>query len=215
MAAEKSIPEHSKGIKTNTESSVNFDDLISAKDGFMEAKKRLMNISCWHDLAGESSAVFELANSEGKVIDREPELGDYFKIKIPAAPKASTGEGFDWVKIELIESDKDESLDTESFTIRVRPASNPENQDTDTAHFFSEEATSTFMVKRNGNTITAGIYGRNEKPNLEAESLLDKARNALVAFAAAIGLAKFQWQKLLDGIVGEAKELDNYELGDK
>ena len=206
---ENIVPEQVEGVKTNTESKVEFDDLIAAKDGFLEAKKRLQNVADWHRLAGDASANFELVDAYGNSITGIPNIGNHLKIKI-TGPKTKTGEGFDWVKIEAIENSTEN--EAEIFAMRVRPATNPENNSTDTAHFFTDDATSTFMIKRTNKTVTAAIYGRNEKPNVEADSLIDKARNAFVAFGAIIGLAKFQWKSLLNGIVDEAKSLDNYEF---
>jgi hypothetical protein len=69
------------------------------------------------------------------------------------------------------------------------------------AHFFTEEATSNFMVKRVGNKVSAEVHGRNEKPNTEAEKLVDKARNTAVATGAVTGFAKLQWKSLVNGLI--------------
>ena len=85
--------------------------------------------------------------------------------------------------------------------MRVRPATNPNNDRQDVAHFFSDEATSNFMVKREGTTITAAVYGRNEKPNTGAEKAVDKARNTAVATGAVSGFSKLQWKSLVNGFL--------------
>ena len=58
-----------------------------------------------------------------------------------------------------------------------------------------------FVVKREQATVTAGVYGRNEKPNTKAETIVDKARNTTIATGAITGLAKLQWKSLVNGLV--------------
>jgi hypothetical protein len=103
------------------------------------------------------------------------------------------------VQVEAIEEEN--SGDKESLTIRVRPATNPNNKENDTAHFFAEDATSSFLVKRTGTKLTAAVYGRNEQPNKEVSSVIDKARNIAVATGAVTGFAKLQWKSLVDGLL--------------
>ena len=76
------------------------------------------------------------------------------------------------------------------------------NDNPDIAHFFSEDSSSSFSVKREGNRIIAGVYGRNEKPNVDAESVVDKIRNTAVAAGAISGFAKIQWKSLVNSLVG-------------
>lgn len=131
-------------------------------------------------------------------MSRQAEKEDHFKIDIPG-PGPVTGDGFDWVQVEAIE-EKEEG-EEQSITVRVRPATNPNNERKDVAHFFSDDATSCFMVKRQANTVTAAVYGRNEKPNIKAETVSDKARNVAIASGAITGFSKLQWKSLVNGLV--------------
>jgi hypothetical protein len=54
-----------------------------------------------------------------------------------------------------------------------------------TAHFFTSDATSTYIIQRDGLTVRALYHGRNEVPNTAAPKVTDKVRNALVAAGAA------------------------------
>jgi hypothetical protein len=194
MNAEEVVPEHNNGIQTNTESSIQLSNEQEAQKFYEEAKQRLLNINSWHQYAGNASADFSLTDDKGNPINRSPQKGDYFKIDIPG-PGTDTGEGHDWVQVEAIEEDED------SIGIRVRPVTNPTNDRKDVAHFFSEDATSTFIVKRQGKKITAGVYGRNEKPNTNTETLKDKLRNAAIATGAISGFSKLQWKSLVNGLI--------------
>src|SRR5215208_6216106 len=129
MKAEDIIPEHDKGIKTNTESTVELANEEEAKEFYKLVKNRLLNVNKWHDLAGAVSADFHLADKEGHEVNRWAQAGDHLKISIPA-PGSVTGQGYDWVQIEEIK-EKDESI-----LILVRPATNPLNKREDIAHFF-------------------------------------------------------------------------------
>jgi hypothetical protein len=85
--------------------------------------------------------------------------------------------------------------------MRVRP-SDPPRQKEETEHFFSKDATSSFIVERKGNVVTAYVRGRNELPNTEEpESFLKKIRNAAIALAAMAGLNTPQWKGLAKGII--------------
>ena len=194
MSAKEVIPEHNGGTQTNTESSVHLSSEAEAKKFFTEAKHRLLNINNWHQYAGRASAEFQLTDHVGKPVTRPPQKGDHFKIDIPG-PGTATGEGHDWVQVEAIEEQED------SIGIRVRPVSNPTNERKDIAHFFTGDATSTFIVKREGEKIIAGVYGRNEKPNTNSETLKDKLRNAAIATGAISGFSKLQWKSLVNGLI--------------
>ena len=58
-------------------------------------------------------------------------------------------------------------------------------------------------MSRSGNTITAAVYGRNEKPNTSSENIIDKVRNAIIATAAIIAGCKIQWKLLVDRLLAE------------
>jgi hypothetical protein len=197
-SVEDIVPEQQSGIETNTETSVEFNSPEEAKTFYQKVKRRLLNVNDWQRFAGTLTADFQLTDKEGKEVNRTAEKGDYFKIDIPG-PGPVTGDGFDWVQVEAIEEKEEE--DMQSIALRVRPAANPNNERKDVAHFFSVEATSCFMAKREKNVVTAAIYGRNEKPNTDTETIVDKARNTAIATGAITGLAKLQWKSLVNGLV--------------
>jgi hypothetical protein len=187
------IPENRQGTQTNTESEIELNK-EEVNKFYATVKDRLLDVNHWHDLAGAASAKFQLTDKTGTVVTRPAQPGDHFKIDIPG-PGNITGEGHDWVQIESIE-DKDDHLG-----MRVRPATNPLNERNDVAHFFDENATSTFMVRKEGNKVIAGVYGRNEKPNTKTETLTDKVRNTAVAAGAVTIFSKLQWKALVNGLI--------------
>lgn len=198
MEKEDFVPQQRQGAQSNTESVRTLENTEAALSFFTIAKERLLDVNHWHTLAGKATADFILTDSKGEPVTRPVGEGDHFKIDIPG-PGTATGKGYDWVQVESIEETIEG--DEEAVTIQVRPATNPTNDKPDIAHFFSDEATSCFMVRREGATVTAAVYGRNEKPNTGAEALLDKARNVAVATGAISGFAKLQWRSLVEGLV--------------
>lgn len=196
--AEETIPEQKEGTDVNVEDSVRLSGETEAKAFYGVVKERLLNINKWKELAGALSAGFCLTNEAGQEIDTSPQAGNYFKIALPA-PGIVSGEGHDWVRIEEVKEETKD--DGEYLAIRVRPAQSPVNEKKDVAHFYTDEATSNFIVRREVTKVTAGVYGRNEKPNVEAENLVDKVRNAVVGTGAIGAFSKIQWKALVNGLL--------------
>lgn len=195
----KNIPDHSQGKKMDIEDSVEFDNEITAKNFFLEAKGRLLNINNWHEISELPSSTFEHLDIFGKPSFVLPEEGDYIKIDIPGPGLNSTG-GYDYVQIEQISETS--SAEGELLTITVRPSSDPTSeQDDETKHFFKNMASSTFQVKREGKIVEAHYYGRNEVINLELDSFADRLRNLFVGLGAKLGASFPQWKALIKGIL--------------
>jgi flagellar hook-basal body complex protein FliE len=196
--SEPIIPEQQKGGSSDTDATETFDSAQQAKDFYNIVKQRLQQVNNWQKWAGAATATFQLTDAQGNDVDRTVQEGDHFKIDIPG-PGPVTGDGFDWVQVETIKETVEP--DSEEIAIQVRPATNPNNDRQDVAHFFSDEASSCFIVKREGATVTAAVHGRNEKPNTNAEKVVDKARNAAVATGAITAFSKLQWKSLVNGLV--------------
>lgn len=198
MNAEQNIPEQHEGGQTNTTEKTSFDTVDAAKQFFRLACNRLKDVNKWEKVCGSEATHFALIGPEGKQVFRDAEEGDYFRINIPG-PGNKAGDGYDWVRVEEIAFSQDG--DEEVFFIRVRPSEPPVNNEAQVAHFFKDKATSTFMITRSGNTVSAGVHGRNEQPNTDAASITDKVRNALVGTASMLGFSLPQWKMLAKGLV--------------
>ena len=199
---EVNIPEQSEGVKKDIEASKTLPTTQEAIEFYSQTRRKLLFVNNWGEISGTLSASFKLTDYRGNEVEREARVGDYFKIDLPG-PGTKAGEGYDWVKVESIEeSSQGETLD-DCITIRVRPSQDPLNlKDSSIAHFLSDSATSNFVLLRKGNTVTAAVLGRNEKPNTKAESIIDKTRNTVVAAGAIAGVANLQWKALVNGLLG-------------
>lgn len=193
------VPPNEEGKPLDIKHSVEETTAENAAALFATACNRLRHPGIWHTL-GFESAVFTLyKTARGNTEAAEP--GDYLNIDIPG-PGPGSGDNKDWVQVEDIQENFDSGAD-ESCAIKLRPSINPGNKDEQetVAHFFKDAATSTIIIKRVHNTVTASYHGRNETPNLKHAALTDKIRNAAVAFAALAGFSKIQWSMLLKGLL--------------
>jgi hypothetical protein len=199
-SSEKTIvPLQEDGTKKDIEHRVKALDENDARKLFNIARNRLVDVNQWHTFS--NPAHFQLTDNRGRELNRTAEKGDFFKINIHD-PGPLEGKGYDWVYIEAIDDKSNPNGHEEHLAMRVRPASSPETKsDENVAHFFSEGSTSSFIVKREGNEVTAAVYGRNEKPNTSTSNVVDKVRNAVVAIGAIFGLSNVQWNSLVKGLL--------------
>ena len=206
MKIETLIPNQHAGAASNTSYSIEFANTAEAQKVFLHARENLLNINKWHDLSGPATAYFQLTDKNGEEANREVKAGDYVRINIPGPANAKTQ--YDWVVVEKVEEHVKHSYHVWT-SITVRPAPSPLEIEKGTAHFFSEEATSSFIVERKGVQVKACVLGRNEKVNEHSQNWLDTMRNTIVAFSAMLGLNKPQWKSLVRGILRDSA---NHEL---
>ena len=196
------IPEQKEGAEITAETHVELQNIEEAGILYKEAKQRLLYIHNWHEIAGWLSAGFQLTDDEGKEVDRSARKGDHFRIDI-TGPGSKAGGGYDWARVKDIKEINTEDVD--SIAMLVHPALNPQASNSNVAHFFSENSTSTFVITREQNKITASIYDRNIEANEETNEPIDKFRNAIVGLGAKHGFSKLQWQALVQGFIKNNK----------
>ena len=165
------IPANTLGKALDLESSVTENSVEEAINTFTRACKRLLNPPIWQELSGSISASFKLESADQSNANRLAQVSDYLKIDIPG-PGPVAGKGYDRVKVENIAESADPSAE-QSFGMMLKASPNPDIPERGIAHFFSEGATSTFVIKRNGHTVTASYHGRNELPNTKKASFPD------------------------------------------
>jgi len=197
---ESIIPRQQTGSQSDITHTRRFKTFAATAHKFSQAKEKLLNVFDWDQVCGNNKNVFTLTDENGIPVHRPVQKGDHFRIDIPG-PGTVGGDGYDWVRVEEIDTYTDPSNYVESCAIRVRPALNPTEDNENTSHFFKEAATSTFRVSRRGTKITAAVHGRNEMPNTRQDHLIDTVRNTLVAVMAIMGLSGTQWKKLVNGLL--------------
>jgi len=193
------VPHQYTGKELTATASIEFNNEQEAVGFFQLATQRLLDVNNWQSTAEGLSATFQVTDNKGNEVERNVQKGDYLRIDIPG-PGSKEGDGFDWVNVddlkEMLEND------IQSLGFRVRPSENPKSTDSqNTAHFYDSSASSNFIVQRVRNKVTALVIDKNLKPNLHAESVTDKLRDAAIGTTALLGVSKIQWQNLVDGIV--------------
>jgi len=191
-----------KGKEIEAEATKDLNDETDAKRSYKEAKKKLLDVNNWKKIAGAITANFQIIDEKGKVVNREVKKGDYLRIDIPG-PGSKEGDGYDWVLVEELNEIDKGSLQSVGF--RVRPHENPFGEKNETAHFYSKDATSSFIITRENSKIISWIIDRNLLPNTESGSLGDKVRDVAVGVSGIAGFCRIQWQGLADGLIENKK----------
>ena len=189
------VPQQHKGAQSSTEYSTTALSSHMAEHLYEKARRNLLDVNRWKELAGTGSATFTVIDTRGAETGNVAREGDSLRILLPV--KSEKNESFDWVRVEKIEE-----INTPGHRyigMRVRPAVPPFYKDREVAHFFTRDATSTFCVEMQGTHIKAAVYGRNEKPNTQVSRLMTRLKNLLIAIGAMIGFNKPQWKSLVKG----------------
>jgi hypothetical protein len=200
--AADNIPKHYEGEQTDVIHFVDCEDQAKAHQLFQLAKSRLKDISNWHTISGPGSSKFSITDTKGNEDYKLAEKGDHFYINLPA-PGSIAGGGLEWVRIEEVIDAEDANAESEYITMTVRPVANPRTNEGSIAHFFSHDSTSTFIVERYLNHVSAAVHGRNEVPNNSDVNIYDTVRNTIIALSARIGLSGPQWKKLVIGLLNK------------
>ena len=173
-------------------------DEAEAKSLYNVAKKKLLDVNNWKKIGGALTAQFQIIDEKGEEVIRDVNKGDYLRINIPG-PGSKEGYGYDWVLVEELKELNKGYLQSVGF--RVRPNENPFGKKNETAHFYSKEATSSFVITRENSKLISWIIDRNLLPNTESGSFADKVRDVAVGVSAIAGFSKVQWQGLADGLI--------------
>lgn len=201
METRKTIPENKKGKSNDLTATTALNSHELAVDKYNQAKTRMLNPSVWNDLIEGLGAAFELVDNAGNSLYRNAETGDYVKIDIPG-PGPQAGSGYDWVVVEKIE--ERHSGKEQECSMRLRPSAPPFDKEGPTAHFFTDAASSTFIIERMNNLVLATYHGRNEVPNVETGKVEDNVRNAAVSAGAMAGLSEVQWLALIKAFLADS-----------
>ncbi|MBB5437952.1 hypothetical protein HDC92_001626 [Pedobacter sp. AK017] len=200
------VPPQQIGSEMNAVEKIELSSEAEAVHFFNIVKERLLDVNRWRQLAGGVMSDFFLTDGAGNPVQRKATGGDHIRIDIPG-PGSLAGEGYDWVTIEEIKSEMLD--DAEVLSMTARPSANPLGDSKDTAHFLTDQATSTFQVKRIGHTIYAEEHGRNEVPNTDTDLSLDNVRNTFVGWGAKVGFSYPQWKVLVKGLLNTTNIYDD------
>ncbi|MBF9253722.1 hypothetical protein I2I11_10495 [Pontibacter sp. 172403-2] len=188
-----------KGDETKDKTYTNkneYPDADTARHHFELARQKLFDVNGWNNLKGLTST-FTLYDRQGNKSDKKkPETGYFIGIVLPATTIDN------WVEV----TDIREEENIAEFV--VHPSKKPDRQaeaGEDKAavkHFFVKEASSTFRVELQGNTLIGSEIGKNEGINNKGEDAGDRPMlNTLVAEGGWAQVQKIQWDKLTSYLV--------------
>jgi hypothetical protein len=199
---ERSIPQHTTGLKKEFTSARRFITTADARLCYATAVSRLININHWHELSPAKKGGFQVMSKMAKPQRRRAKLGDYIRIGTPA-PENTDGAGYDWVHVVTLKFLTGKRKEQCLMTLRPCPMPGEEH----TAHFFSSSSTSSFLITRDGKTVTAAYYGHNETPNTDTEGVIETARNIAVAAGAILGFSNVLWVPLTENLIADGTRL--------
>ena len=168
-----------------------FSDEATAGVAFVRATQKLWNVERWSDLSS-FTADFRLYDPTGQPKPGgEPQLNDYIEVILPGPAPTN------WVRVTH------KAADDKRAEFTVQPSRNPQDRETTgIAHFFDQNARSTFRVELLGKTLTASEIGEHEGINNQEPQAGDRAVvNTVVAEAGWLFYQKIQWKLLTDYLV--------------
>ncbi|MBC5772993.1 hypothetical protein H8S95_02870 [Pontibacter sp. KCTC 32443] len=165
-----------------------YPDEAAAKEAFELSRHKLFDVNRWSALPGINST-FELFDEDGnKAIKTLDKPGYYIRIDLPGPTPEN------WVHVTELRQDENMAEFVVHPSTKPQPAPDEKKE---IKHFFAKEASSTFRVERNGNTLIGYEIGRNEAINNQGEEAGDRAlANTLIAEGGWAGVQKLQWDKL-------------------
>lgn len=193
---ERAIPKHTKGIRKRFSAARKFVGVEDARLCYDQAILRLLDINHWDALCLADKGMFQVTTEKLKPQRRKVRAGDYVRIGLPG-PDNTTGKGYDWVAVRTLKFSSGKRKEQCILTLMPCPVPG----DTATAHFFSEESSSTFLLTRDNRLVTAEYYGHNEVPNTAVPGLKETVRNMAVATGAILGLSDTLWEPLTKGLL--------------
>jgi len=191
------IPRQFEGKSLDCYKSVTLHSREQAELFYERVKTRLLDVNHWDKIAELPSATFTIKDTAGHTLNRPVQEGDYIQIDIPG-PGLPSSKGYDWVQVEQIT----ETIENEDINIilTLRPAPDPTQDLTDTAHFFKRIATSSILLEQKDKNIYLHYAGRNEVINTDNDSILDNFRNFMMGLGAKLGASFPQWKALIEGL---------------
>ncbi len=191
------LPVNSIGSENNAVSFLSCNSETEAFDRFRKLSQKLLEVNGWNEYAGKNPTEFYLYSKE-KDKAAIAQLNDLVKIKMPA-PKNNLGNSFDWVMVNRIENI--EQTESKVLLLQMKPHSCAESANGNIAHFYTGEASNTFILSKKNKVIQFSIHGRNEVANTSSVGFFNSLRNFFVAAGGIFGGSKIQWQDFTEKFI--------------
>ena len=197
MKTDELLKRAKENEKENSVSFANkdFESEAAARQVFSRLTTRLTDIGEWNKHALMSS--YALFSENGKEIESgKITVGAFLRVHLAASGKN------DWIRV------LDFYKTANEFIITVKPTFDPTAEKPDEkviSHFFTDESTNNFCVRRKNRTVTFYVIGLDEKRNTsETGGALETVRNVLVNVATFLGTQKSEWEKFCHHFLADA-----------
>lgn len=183
-----------KAVDKQYSSERQMSDEDSAQAEFNVSKRRLFDVNAWSSIPAIANSRFQLHGRDGIQLNTERvKEGDFIMIDLPGPLP------YYWVKVTEVT----EQEDMAEFTVQPTYDPTVKEDKTVTAHFFQDQARSTFRVQCQGTVISAHEIGVDEAINNQSVEAGGKGLvNTLVAQAGWAGFQQYQWKNLTEFLVG-------------
>ena len=141
------------------EFSQHLPNLDDARDLFLLAKERLLDVNDWNSMLTNTDYHITLTNPNGQKQHRDARVGDLIRFAGTNQKDVPTEK---WIEITIIQYDFFPDIRSESISMLLNTASYPS-----TGNVENQE---TILIKREGLTITAHCNAGNELPGEDAET---------------------------------------------
>ncbi|KKL96180.1 hypothetical protein LCGC14_1847050, partial [marine sediment metagenome] len=173
------IPQQTKGEFNDVVNMFCANSEKEAFDAYQILENRLTAVNDWHELSDKVKTSFSLFSANGTKNTSDLDNGNHIRIDIPGIGNPS-GSGYDWTEITEVQTSSANAKDP-FFLITIKPCPAPDSKNDSVAHFYTDDSTNTFIVRKLGNCIYAEVHGRNEMENTSDVPIKDSVRNKAVA----------------------------------
>ncbi|MCB0695814.1 MAG: hypothetical protein KDC07_00535 [Chitinophagaceae bacterium] len=175
------------------EYSIKMNDIDDARDMFLLAKDRLLDINDWDCLFAGSEYSITLTNSKGAKLHRDARVNDL--VNIAAANNMGNSSEM-WIRIKAIQYDFFPDVRSESISILFCLSFSPSGNGVETASAAEE----TIIIKREYDTIIAHCNTGNELPDPYADIPNELANND-IELHPVLSIPQTHLQQLLQGFI--------------
>lgn len=145
------------------EFSIDIHDIYDARDLFLLAKDRLLDINDWNELFSGNEFNITLTNSKGQKLHRDARVDDLLHI---IATNHLGNHSDMWVAISKIQYDFFPDIRSESISMLLETTHSPSGNGIGDINHQSE----TILIKREEHIITAHCNAGNELPGPDADT---------------------------------------------
>jgi len=200
----KWIPLQNKGKCSDTYSILEIKELNNPDIAYKSIKHRLLDVNNWAHYATLTNADFILVDNNGDNLEGLAAEGCFMKVRFSRLQKIISAR-HDFVSVKSIITVPD--IFGDAVIIQLIPTHNPEKPGSEIDHFFTAEASNTFVLYRDAAKIHLSVHGRNELPNFKVSKTTKKIRNMVFATLGVLGVSKVQWESLEHGLLNYNEKL--------